>query len=164
MKRLALIRHAKSSWKYPELTDLERPLNKRGKHDAPMMGKRLAAKKQIPDLIISSPANRAIKTARAIARELGYSQEKIKQKKKVYMASVEELMTVIHKINDQHQHVMLFGHNPTLNELSFYLTNRRVGNIPTCGVFCIDFEISSWKEVAEKKGRFIYFDFPKKQN
>lgn len=161
MKRLTLIRHAKSSWKYPELTDSERPLNKRGKRDAPMMGKRLATKKQFPDLIISSPANRAIKTAKAIAKELDYPLKKITQKKKVYMATVEELMTVIQKISDQHQHVMLFGHNPTLNDLSFYLTNHRVANIPTCGVFCIDFEIRSWKEVAREKGKFIYFDFPK---
>jgi phosphohistidine phosphatase len=163
MKRLTLIRHAKSSWKYPKLADSDRPLNKRGKHDAPMMGGRLAARKQFPDLIISSPAKRAILTAQAIAKELGYSPDKIREKKRVYLASVEELIGVINKIDDKYNHVMLFGHNPGFNELSLYLTGHKVENIPTCGVFCIDFGIGSWKEVAMGKGRFVYFDFPKNE-
>ncbi|MCH7678028.1 histidine phosphatase family protein [candidate division KSB1 bacterium] len=163
MKKLTLIRHAKSSWKYPNLDDLDRPLNKRGKRDAPMMGKRLAKDKVLPDLMISSPAKRAWKTAKIIAREVGFENKTIDKNSALYEAGVSELIQVIQKIDNKYNDVIIFGHNPGFNSLSHYLTNYEVDNIPTCGVFVIEFNVNSWKEVSQRKGKFISFDYPKKE-
>ena len=162
MKKLTLIRHAKSSWKYLNLDDLDRPLNKRGRRDAPIMGKRLAKNKALPDLIISSPAKRAWKTAKVVAREVGFEKERIEKNKAVYEAGVSELIQIIQKINDKYNHVMIFGHNPGFNALGHYLTNYEVDNIPTCGVFVMEFNVNSWQEISQGKGKFISFDYPKK--
>ena len=162
MKRLYLIRHAKSSWKDPDLTDMERPLNKRGKHDAPFMGERLSRYNVQPDLLISSPAKRALSTAKLIAKEIGYPSKDIAANESAYLAGVPSLLNTIHGIDDSHSRVMLFGHNPGLTELAVYLSNHHVDNIPTCGIFCIDFDVDSWKDVSERTGSFAFFDYPKK--
>lgn len=162
MKRLYLIRHAKSSWKDQDLTDIERPLNTRGKRDAPCMGKRLKDLKVHPDLIVSSPAKRALKTAKVIAREIGYPKKRIETDESIYLAGVSTLLLVIQNIEDSYQQVILFGHNPGFTELAEYLTDQQFDNIPTCGIVCMDFDIESWKEVAEGKGILVSFDYPKK--
>jgi phosphohistidine phosphatase len=162
MKQLYLIRHAKSSWKDPDLTDMERPLNKRGKHDAPFMGERLSRYNVQPDLIISSPANRALSTAKLIAKEIGYPNKRIAANESAYLAGVQALLTIIRGIDASYSRVMLFGHNPGLTELAVYLSKHQVENIPTCGVFCIDFHVDSWRDVSEGNGIFAFFDYPKK--
>ena len=163
MKRLYLVRHAKSSWDDPDLSDIDRPLNKRGKKDAPIMGERLKNEhKAKPDLIISSPAKRAIRTARIIAKELGYSEEKIEIKDSLYASGVTAMLNVIHYLDDSLDEVMLFGHNPDLTSLANYLSNQQVDNIPTCGVFCVDFDVKSWQDIEKGKGIFKFFDYPKK--
>ena len=163
MKRLYLVRHAKSSWDDPDLSDIDRPLNKRGKKDAPIMGERLKNEhKAKPDLIISSPAKRAIRTARVIAKELGYPKEKIEIKDSLYASGVTAMLNVIHYLDDSLDEVMLFGHNPDLTSLANYLSNQQVDNIPTCGVFCVDFDVQSWQDVKEGNGIFKFFDYPKK--
>jgi phosphohistidine phosphatase len=162
MKRLYLIRHAKSSWNNPDLADSERPLNKRGKRDAPFMGKCLKKYEAHPDLIMSSPAKRALKTANIIAKEIGFPKGKIVSNESMYMGSVATLFEVIRNIDESYNHVMLFGHNPDLTNLAEYLTNYPVDNIPTCGIFCMDFDIDSWKDISEGKGTLVFFDYPKK--
>ncbi len=162
MKRLYLIRHAKSSWKNPHLADFERPLSKRGKGDAPFMGKRLNKYKVKPDLIISSPAKRALKTAQIMAKEIKFPEKKIIADESVYEGDISALLQVIRNIDDSFNQVMLFGHNPDFSMLAESFTNYQVGNIPTCGIFCLDFDINSWKEAAPGKGIFIFFDYPKK--
>jgi phosphohistidine phosphatase len=162
VKRLYLIRHAKSSWKDPDLADFERPLNRRGKKDAPFMGKRLKKYGVKPDLIISSPAKRALKSATIIANEIDFPTKKIITDMTVYQADVPNLLDLIQNIDDSNSQVMLIGHNPDLTSLANYLSNYAISNIPTCGIFCIDFEISSWKNVAAGKGIFKFFDYPKK--
>ena len=162
MKRLYLIRHAKSSWKHPELADFDRPLNKRGKRDAPRMGKRLRKHHAKPDLIISSPAKRALKTAKIIAKEIGFPVKAIATNEAIYTADTSLLLNVIQRIEDSFDCVMLFGHNPALTMLANYLTSYRVENMPTCSIFCVDFEINSWKEVWQGRGRFAFMDYPKK--
>jgi phosphohistidine phosphatase len=162
MKRLYLIRHAKSSRDDPDLTDFERPLNKRGKEEVPVMGKRLKKSKIYLDLILSSPAKRALKTAKIIAKELGFPKKHIVTDDALYNASVTSLLNSIWNIDDAFQQVMLFGHNPGLTELAQYLTNVRIDNIPTCGIVCVDFDVHSWKKVGEGQGIFVFFDYPKK--
>ncbi len=143
MKRLTLIRHAKSSWSHPEVDDFDRPLNKRGEKDAPMMGKRLAHQHAKPDLIISSPAHRAISTAIIMAQEIRFPIKAIVTNQDLYAADVSDLMRVLQQIDDTFDHVMVVGHNPGLTSLSYYLTQYQVDNIPTCGVVCIDCAIDS---------------------
>lgn len=162
MKRLFLIRHAKSSWSDPDLRDFDRPLNKRGKHDAPVMGARLARHKVKPDLILASPARRAFKTAKVMASEIGCPSKKIQTDKAIYLADVPTLMNVLRKIDSACETVFLFGHNPGLTMLANFLTNDHIDNIPTCGIFCINFEIASWREVSQGNGRVAFFDYPKK--
>ena len=162
MKTLYLIRHAKSSWKDPTFRDCERPLNKRGKRDAPFMGQKLRENGVKPGVIISSSAKRALKTAKKIANELDFSAKKINKNKSIYLADVPTLIKVIRKISDKADQAMLFGHNPGLTMLANYLTSENVDNIPTCGIFCVAFEVDSWKEVDQGNGAVVFFDYPKK--
>jgi len=162
MKNLFLIRHAKSSWDFPNLTDIERPLNSRGKKDAPMMGQRLSAMGIKPDLIITSPAKRARKTAKKIAKETGYPANKIITNNNLYSAGVTTLLQVIRAIENQYNKVFMFGHNPEFTALANLLTHRQIYNVPTCGICYIAFEIESWRHVTEGKGKLKLYDYPKK--
>ena len=163
MKRLFLIRHAKSSWDEPDVADIDRPLNNRGKRDAPVMGERLKKEhKAKPDLILSSPAKRALRTAKIIAKEIDYPEGKIEIKDSLYGSGVQAMLNIIQYLDGSLNEVMLFGHNPDLTSLANFLSNYEVENIPTCGVFCVDFEIKSWKHVEGGKGMFKFFDYPKK--
>ena len=162
MKRIVLIRHAKSSWKNPSLTDFDRPLNKRGKQNAPVMGKRLAEQKTTPGTIISSPAKRAIETAKIIANKIDFPKKRIIQNEQLYLADVETLLDVIHFLDEKNEIAFLVGHNPGVTMLANYLANADIDNIPTCGILCIDFAIKFWKEDEEGKGVLSFFDYPKK--
>jgi phosphohistidine phosphatase len=162
MKTLYLVRHAKSSWKYPNLDDFERPLNKRGRVNAPFMGKILKKLKVTPDLIISSPATRAAMTARMIADKINYPLEKIRYSESVYGWSEDELIHLILHINDAVDKAMLISHNPALTDLANYIGDHPISNIPTCGVFCVDLDISSWAKIGEHCGKLKFFEFPKK--
>ena len=159
VKTLYLCRHAKSSWKNPDLADFDRPLNNRGKRDAPEAGKRLQATGAKPQLLISSPAKRAIKTAQEVAAQLGYPKRKISTDERVYGG---DLLSVIHKIDDSHGCVALFGHNPGLTGLAEWLTGERIGNIPTSGICGIKFDLPSWSQVDNHTGKLVFFDYPKK--
>jgi phosphohistidine phosphatase len=160
MKTLYLTRHAKSSWKQPELSDFERPLNKRGKRDAPFMGEILEKKGINPDLIISSPAKRAKKTAIAIAEKLGYKTKKILYDENIYEASNRELVSIVKQFDDNCNSVIMFGHNPGLTMLHNFLCGYYIDNIPTCGVVALEFN-SSWKDLREKTGKLLFFEHPK---
>lgn len=162
MKKLYLIRHAKSSWKHPDLLDIDRPLNKRGKRDASFMGKRLKHMKIYPELIMSSPARRAKKTAKMLASELDYPKAKIRIQPDIYHGSVMDMVSVIHKIDDDYKQIFLIGHNPYITELANFLTGSRIDNMPTCGIAGILFDLNRWKEIEEGKGRLEFFDYPKK--
>ncbi|MEM9830826.1 MAG: histidine phosphatase family protein [Bacteroidota bacterium] len=161
IKTLYLVRHAKSSWKDTALADYDRPLNKRGKRDAPEMGKRLASKNIQPDLIFSSPAKRAKRTARAIAAEIGYDETQIQWKKELYHATNETLLEQIRNILNQHQSLMLVGHNPGLTDLQNYLCREAIENIVTTGIVCIKFEVAHWKDI--NSGQLQWYDYPKKR-
>lgn len=161
MKTLFLNRHAKSSWASRETADFDRPLNDRGENDAPMMGKRLAKKEENIELFISSPAKRAITTAKAIAREVKYPPEDIVEMESIYHASVKELLRIVNSLDDSSSRVILFGHNPGFTDFADYLTGSGILNIPTCGICKIVFNIDHWAEVSAHTGYLAYFDFPK---
>jgi len=160
MKTLYLIRHAKSSWKDPRLTDFDRPLNKRGKRDAPFMGDVLNDKKIYPDLIISSPAKRAKKTAAEIANKIGFPIKKISFNDEIYEASISTLIDLLKKMNDKYESVMIFGHNPGLTVLNNHISNFYIENIPTCGIVALKFN-KKWSEIDKNSCEHLFFEHPK---
>jgi len=162
MKELFIIRHAKSSWENSSLRDFDRPLNKRGKRDAPRMAKVLSDMEYNPDLIISSPANRAITTAKTIAKGIDFPQERIQERMEIYGASVSGMLDLINKIDDKHNRVYLFGHNPTFTMLAEFLSGEYFGNLPTCGIIGLGFDFDSWKMISAETGDNFYYGYPKK--
>lgn len=164
MKTLYLIRHAKSSWDDPSLEDFDRPLNTRGKRDATKMGKRLKKLKIMPDLVVSSSAKRAAKTAKKIGREIGYPVEDIQFINTLYHASANELLQVVQHTSSSVIHLMLLGHNPGLTDFANALCQDEINNIVTSGVYTLQFEIEDWKQIRlNKKGNLLFYDYPKKQ-
>lgn len=160
MKKIYIIRHAKSSWENMELDDFDRPLNKRGKLNAPFMGKKLKAKNIVPDIILSSPALRAKNTAKMIAKEVSYTN-KIIFNKDIYEAKPSTLHKILTKIDDKYKTIFLLGHNPELNMLAENYVDFDE-NIVTCGVVEIEFDCKKWIDINGKNAKLISFDYPKK--
>ena len=161
MKTLFLIRHAKSSWGDTALPDKDRPLNDRGRRDAPKMGERLAKRDVKPDLILSSPAMRALTTAEIIAKKLDYRRKDIVVDDRLYAVGADELLDVIHKLGDKLERVMLFGHNPELTELAHRLSSK-ITHMPTCAVAEFTFDAKSWSKIGKVKPANVTLDYPKK--
>lgn len=162
MKTLYITRHAKSSWKHPELTDFERPLNKRGRRDAPFMGRVLNELGIRPDLILSSPANRAITLARVLAKEIDYPLEDLRSDERIYLGTTDDLLQVIRATEDSVAHLMLVGHNPGLTMLSNSLSDTHLDNIPTSGIAVVEFPVDTWQAIRAQSGTLRQFEFPKK--
>ncbi len=162
MKKLYLIRHAKSSWSDPGLDDFDRPLNKRGLKDAAVMGKVLKKTFLKPDGIITSSARRAQETAEIIAHKIGFPIKKVVVEERIYEAVTYDLLEIITDLDDNLDTVILFGHNPGMTNLANRLNDIEIDNIPTCGIFAIEFDTKSWRKVSEKTGSFISFEYPKK--
>lgn len=162
-KRLVICRHAKSSWREVDLNDFDRPLNKRGERDAPEMGRRLVEHRIRPDLIMTSPAQRAFSTTLHYAQALGYLQERIERNPRQYAATVPALIEALRAIDNKVTTLMLVGHNPESTELANVLAGLTIDNIPTSGIVALEFPIASWRELAVGKGVLLFFDYPKKQ-
>ena len=160
MKTLYLARHAKSYWKDQSIPDIDRPLNSRGKRDAPFMGEVLNDNKIMLDLIISSPAKRTKKTAIEIASKLGYSEKKIQFNEDLYEASSNTIIKLIKKIEEKYDRVMIFGHNPGLTMLNNHISNHYIDNIPTCGIVALQFD-KKWSEIDKNSCKFLFFEYPK---
>lgn len=163
MKTLYIIRHAKSSWEDVDKADFERPLNDRGKRDAPRMGKRLKEKDIHPDLMLSSPAKRALSTCRRIAKVLNYAKEKIREDDNLYHATDDTILSVVQGLKDKNNVVMIFGHNPGLTDFVNSLMSEEtdIENVPTCGVVAFQLNIDSWKQLTWGIGKMLFFDYPK---
>jgi phosphohistidine phosphatase len=161
MKTLILVRHAKSSWDDASISDFDRPLNDRGKKDAPEMAERLKDKGLKIDLFVSSPAKRARKTARIFAKEFGVEKEDIKLVEDLYMASPSVFSVVVEGLDDKAGTVALFSHNPGITEYASSLTNVRIDNMPTCSVFAAQADINKWSDFENAEKSFLFFDYPK---
>jgi len=164
VKTLYIVRHAKSSWEDLLLDDFSRPLNDRGKRDAPKMAKRLKEKKINPALMLTSPARRALATCKRMAEVLNYKEDKIKMDRELYHASEEQILNVVKSVKDKHESLMIFGHNPGITALVNALGNLTIDNVPTCGVIALEFPIESWKDLSYGTGKLIFYDYPKKGN
>lgn len=161
MKTLVLVRHAKSDWGNPGLDDFDRPLNERGKKDAPVMAQRLLDKKIKIDAFIASPAKRAAKTAKIFAAAFSQKKDDIIFKKELYLAEPAIFFTVIEKADDKLNSVAVFSHNYGITDFANQLTDARIDNIPTCGVFAIKIYSDTWSNFREAKKEFLFFDYPK---
>jgi len=161
MKTLILVRHAKSSWDKVGMDDIERPLNERGKEDAPVMAKRLKDKKIDIDIFISSPAKRAHRTCKYFAKEYDLDKKEIVLMDKLYGASVTAFLEVISKIGDKHKSAIIFSHNPGITEFVNTLTTVHVDNMPTCSMFAVQADINHWTEFSKSEKKFLFFDYPK---
>jgi len=146
MKTLYLVRHAKASRDDPALADRDRPLHDRGLNDAPAMARRVAKQRVKPALLMSSPALRALTTAQLFADELGHSRRAIVIDERIYAATVDVLLALIHELDDDHDGVMLFGHNPEFSELAGHLAGKMI-DMPTCAVARCRFDVASWVDV-----------------
>lgn len=162
MRRLTLVRHAKSDWSLPGQNDWDRPLNKRGQHDAPEMARRLRSRRIKPDLILSSPAVRALSTATVMARELKVPAVHVLQDERLYLASAADILAVIHERGGDAKQLMVVGHNPGLNDCANRLSaGDHIDNLPTCGVFTAQFEVDAWNDLDWGSGQDAEFDYPK---
>ena len=161
MKTLVIVRHAKSSWKDPYLSDHQRPLAKRGMRDAPIMGARLAEMGPPVDRVISSSAVRALSTAEMVTQEMGLPWDEIQIEDSLYHATEEEMIDLINEQEDYLDGLMLFGHNPGMTYLVNDLSNLDLDNLPTCGVVVLQFEVESWKEIGEFSAVSAEYDIPK---
>lgn len=162
MKRLTLVRHAKSSWKDASLSDFERPLNARGERDAPRMGARLAAAGFRPERLVSSPARRARATAQSLAAAIGYPEGEIVFEPQLYDATPDALLAVIRALPADAAHVALVAHNPGLTDLSNRLSDVHIDDIPTTGVVQLELAVEAWERVEPRCGRLLDFDYPKR--
>ena len=161
MKTLLLIRHAKSSWDDSTLDDHERPLNQRGKANAPIMAKRLQKLGIKPDMLFSSTAQRAASTAEVFAEHLDFPQPKISYDPDLYLASAGMLQDFICKIENSLNFVLVFGHNPGLTLLVHQVWGLPIDNIPTCGIVSLKFGSSTWEKASSQLPSGATFDFPK---
>jgi phosphohistidine phosphatase len=161
MKTLYLMRHAKSSWDFADLSDHDRPLNNRGRKDAPLMGRELMSREVAIDLLLSSSAVRALTTATLVAKELEYDPEKIAVEEDIYKANKHELLTVIKNIPNQFDQVLLVGHNNTITDLANMLSPDLVPTLPTAGVVNLSFTCDTWAEIDRQNATFHFIDFPK---
>ena len=156
-----MVRHAKSSWAEPGLSDFDRPLNDRGKKDGPNMARRLKKKNITIDLFMSSPAKRAKRTAELFADELEYPQEKILLIPELYEASVVDFNKVISTTPDSDNTIILFSHNPGITAFANTLSNAKIDNMPTCAVFAITMGSDKWRDFTKEEKKFLFFDYPK---
>ena len=161
MKHLLLVRHAKSSWDNFSVKDFDRPLNERGKKDAPLMAKRLLKKDIMIDAFISSPAKRARKTAEAFVKEYKGDKEHLILLDELYLASPSAFEEVIKNINDRYHSIAIFSHNEGITQFANSLTDTKTDNIPTSGIFAVKVKSKHWSDFAKAKKDFWFFDYPR---
>lgn len=162
MKRITFIRHAKSDWGSEFLRDIDRPLNERGYADAYLQAKWLAAKSEAPDLVLSSPATRALSTALIFVRALELPMNRFRIDTSIFEATPERLLDLLHEQETSCSHLLLFGHNPGFTAIcNLLLDGMYFDNIPTCGIVSLQYDVKRWDEIQKQRGVLQYYQFPK---
>jgi len=162
MKTLYLVRHAKSGWE-SNCSDFERSLNEKGMKDAPVIAVRMRAKgAPLPDILISSPARRALNTAEAFAETFGIEREKIHMEMGIYHGGADELLELVQSVPDSAESLMLFGHNPAISEFADRLARNAPHHFSPCSVVRIDMDIAGWSEAGREKGETQWHEHPEK--
>jgi phosphohistidine phosphatase len=161
LKSLLLVRHAKSDWADASLKDFDRPLNERGKRDAPVMAHRLLDKKVSIDAFISSPAKRAKKTAELFASQYKKDKKDIILFEELYLADPEIFFNVISQTDDDYSSIAVFSHNEGITQFANQISDVRVDDMPTCSIFAVKMKLKKWKDFREAEKEFWFFDYPK---
>jgi phosphohistidine phosphatase len=161
MKKLILVRHAKSGWTNPNHTDFERELSERGLNDASILSALLPSKITKPDIFFSSPAIRALHTAKIFAEKFDLSSEKIVLDDGIYSKGTKYIINLLKSVKNEVGSTILFGHNPDITSLASYLSGEYFENVPTCGIVVIEFESDRWDKIEDKNGKLVLFDYPK---
>ena len=161
MKYILFVRHAKSDWSDGTLSDFDRPLNRRGKHDAPLMARHLTKIECIPTFILSSPANRALSTAKIFAKELGIAESAIKTDENLYESFTAQLIASIAGLPDDHDVAAIFSHNPATTSAIAQFSEDYIGNVPTCGIGVISFEGKQWADLKPSNAKLSKLLYPK---
>lgn len=161
MKSVILVRHAKSDWSV-DADDFDRPLNERGKRDAPVMAERLLKRKLRIDAFVSSPAKRALRTAKIFAEHLGINKDEIIQTRELYLAPPGKFFEVLGKLDDKISTVAVFSHNNGITDFANSLGVVNIDNMPTCSIFAFNIDTDRWSQIRDAKKEFLFFDYPKK--
>lgn len=160
MKRLYLVRHAQAGPKELKMSDAQRSLNERGEKQAAWLGERLNQRGTKPDLILSSPAQRALRTASVIAEHITVPRDVITVRDSLYLANMTDLSRIIRDLDDEFKNVMLFAHNPGITRYAQDLLGEWVESMPPCSIYCLDFTVRSWKVVTGGNATLVFYDYP----
>ena len=162
MKTLILVRHAKTEPLHTQIKDFERNLMNKGVKDAHLVSLKLLEKEIIPDLIITSPARRAVETAEIFAQNFDYPKKNIVVNQLIYdHYTTNDFIKILGTVHNKHDKIMVFGHNPSFEILAYRFTNEFNKHLPTTGLIGIHFDVKSWKEIEAGKGKFLFFYYPK---
>ena len=159
MKTLYIVRHAKSSWKYNSVKDIDRPLKERGINDAHLVSKFLSQEIKRPDVFIASTANRALHTATIFCENFEYPYSQLYLKRQLYSFSDGYLVKTVKALDDGFNSAIIFSHDHGINSFVNKYGNKPIAHVPTCGVIGIQFEEKYWKNI--KKGNTVLVEFPK---
>jgi len=160
-KQLIIVRHGKSSWKYDKISDIDRHLKERGIHDAYTMAERVKEKAITPDLILSSPATRALHTAMIFTRTLNHPLEQVQLQDIFYQGNEQDVLDVIRHTSENVSTLMIFGHNPTFTDLANLFLTGELDNLPTAGMAFLELEAARWQEIEKEKVVREWTDSPK---
>jgi len=162
MKRIHIIRHAKSDWAESGLKDIDRPLNERGQRNAPEMALRLASRGAKTDFILCSPARRTRDTMAFFLQEFNVSTEPIRFEPRIYEAPWRNLVVALQDYPNDSNEAFFIGHNFGVSQLVEYLTEENLP-MPTCAIATIDLYVDEWSHITANCGKLVYYDYPKKE-
>jgi len=162
MKTLTIVRHGKSDWSNYELADYDRPLKARGFNDAYQMALRFKETGNLPQVFITSPANRALYTSIIFSRVLFNDFDNIKINDDLYLASPRTILTTIKELSNNYDHIAIFGHNPGVTSFANDFISDYIDNIPTSGFVRLDFDTSEWNQIKADTLQNYVFDYPKR--
>ncbi|MBI9032937.1 MAG: histidine phosphatase family protein [Bacteroidales bacterium] len=161
MKKLYIVRHAKSSWDSPDLDDFNRPLMEKGKKRTKRVIDFLLKQNVKPDLIIASAATRAVDTAKIIAWALKYKEEDIREESFIYHATSESLHDIFYDVPKEIESMMIVGHNPTFTSFANYFLDDKIDWLPTSAVVCIQFDVEKWEDADRMNAKLRFYIYPK---
>lgn len=162
-RKLYIIRHGKSSWDHPGLDDIDRPLSDRGTRNASEMAKRLEERGTVPELLLSSPANRALNTALIMLRSWNLEPDVLQIHDPIYEAYLKEIAQVVAAVPSEVKQLAIFGHNPTFTSYANVFLETSLDNLPTAGVVIVTLESEGWKGIGRKQVKECYVDYPKRK-
>ncbi len=161
MKTVCFARHAKSSWADLSQKDIDRPLNPRGLRDAPLMAEKLKDLQGSLDGLLVSPARRTQMTSKYFAEAYNLPADRVLTDDDLYLPSVTDVYKALGSLSDAWSSVAIFGHNPCWTDIALFYSNSEIMNVPTCGIYIVDFKLDSWVELSSHTGRLRQFIYPK---